>query len=225
MASKAKRGKLGETKVTKVLERIIDDHVVLNDVTFLNETSGMSHQIDHILIHPHGLFVIETKNYFGTITCDEDGYGWFKTVRGRREKIANPLKQNRSHAITLRKVIKSKCPVVPVVVFVQNNAPYTPDENVINLEDLLLFIDSYPYERLLTKSQMKEIETLIKATSVDLSKKEHLENIGYLKQYQREYRAQVTYALEKGKCPECDAPTILDGDYIRCSKCGFYVKL
>lgn len=221
MPSKKRRGEIGEKEVADVLSAIEGKYASLNNVTFLNETSGMTHQIDHILIHPHGVFVIETKNYYGTVLCEEDGYNWSRLINGKKSKTGNPLLQNKSHAITLHKMIKGNVKVVPVVVFVRNNAPYTPDENVINLVDLPLFIDSYPYERLLSLSEMKRIEGEIKKRQVDMSNAEHVENIGYLKQYQRTVRAEITYALERGKCPWCESPISSKGDDYYCTKCKF----
>lgn len=66
--SKQSRGDKGEKLVSSLLEGINEYKYVLNDVTFLNKKSEMTHQIDHILIHPHGVFVIETKNYYGNIS-------------------------------------------------------------------------------------------------------------------------------------------------------------
>lgn len=65
------RGEKGEKKAAGVLERISEPRYVLHDVTLRNLISELTHQLDHILIHPHGLFVIETKNYSGTIIMDE----------------------------------------------------------------------------------------------------------------------------------------------------------
>lgn len=59
--SKRTRGEKGEQLVSSLLETIKEYKYILNDVTFLNKKSEMTHQIDHILIHPHGVFVIETK--------------------------------------------------------------------------------------------------------------------------------------------------------------------
>ena len=61
------RGDKGEAFVRKKLSGIKEYHKVINDITFLNEKTEMTHQVDHILIHPHGVFIIETKNYFGKI--------------------------------------------------------------------------------------------------------------------------------------------------------------
>ena len=152
--SKVSRGDKGEALVSASLENIKEYHYVFNDVTFLNKKSEMTHQIDHILIHPHGVFVIETKNYYGKITTVKGENYWIKDTGKEQVKISNPLKQNKGHAITLYRILKGKYDIIPVVVFVKNNAPYLGDENVINLEDLLLFIESYPYKKKLSKKEI-----------------------------------------------------------------------
>ena len=58
--SKLSRGQKGEEIVSDILNSIKEYHYLLNNVTFKNKRSEMTHQIDHILIHPHGVFVIET---------------------------------------------------------------------------------------------------------------------------------------------------------------------
>lgn len=65
-------GALGEHKVVKELENLSDDNILINDFT-LNFRPAVynrqendyikSIQIDHLLITPSGLFIIETKNW------------------------------------------------------------------------------------------------------------------------------------------------------------------
>ena len=69
---------------------------------------------------------------------------------------------NKSHFYIVSRLLKKEVDVIPVVVFVRNNAPYMDDENVINLEDLLLFISEYPYKKLLSNKDMKDIYNLLK---------------------------------------------------------------
>lgn len=219
------RGQKGESLVKKSLSKIKEYHRVLNDITFLNEKSEMTHQIDHILIHPHGVFVIETKNYYGTIISNTGEPFWIKDIKGEKTKISNPLKQNKSHAVIVNRLLEKKYEVIPVVVFAKNNAPYMGDENVINLKDLRLFIDSYPYKELIGKSDIDKIYKTIKANKSDVSKKEHIENIGYLKQIREEIKSEIAYAIESGKCPRCDRDMVNKGFEYHCSNCDFKFKL
>ena len=223
--SKKSFGQKGEKTVIAELEKIKEYHHLLNDVTLINQKSDMSHQIDHILIHPHGIFVIETKNYFGDIIFDKSTKQWWKINKGKRDRINNPLLQNKSHAISLYRSLKSEYKPISVVVFVQNNAPYFPDDNVINLNDLLLFIESYPYEHKYTKNTLDKIKGLIEKRRSDVSLNEHLENISYLKQIRKEQQAEMTYAIENRKCPWCDSQIIVVNKEYRCSRCKFKFTL
>ena len=179
--STVSRGNKGEEKVISTLKKIKVEHYVFNNVTFISEKSEMTHQIDHILVHPHGVFVIETKNYYGEIIANTNEGYWKKIIKDKEEIIRDPLKQNKSHVRIVKRILKN-VDVISVVVFVKNNAPYMGDENVINLKDLLLFIDSYPYEKILEKEEIKEICSRIRENKAKIKKSEHLENISYLKQ-------------------------------------------
>lgn len=221
--SKVSRGEKGEEKVIDVLSDIKDYHHLLNNIVIVNPHSEMSHQIDHILIHPHGLFVLETKNYYGDISYSD--HNWYVSIRGNKKKTPNPLLQNKSHAIELYKALNGRYQIIPVVVFVKNNAPYFDDENVINIDDLLLFIESYPYEHQYTDKTIDKIKELIDKVSADISNKEHVENISYLKQYKKESYAEKEYALEKGICPRCNSKILNRGYHYKCSKCDFQFKI
>ena len=221
--SKISRGQKGEDLVIKELGKIKHHSRLLNNVTIVNEKSDMSHQIDHIYIHPHGVFIIETKNYFGHIEVENNV--WTKTIKGNKKRISNPLQQNKSHQITLYKAVQGVFKAVPVVVFVKNNAPYLPNDNVINLEDLILFIESYPYQKELSNVEIDNIAKLIKSVAKDVSLKEHLTNIETYKQYRKEIQAEMTYAIEQGKCPYCDNKILTNGKEFMCSKCNFSFKL
>ena len=65
-------GALGEQKVVRELEKLSDDYILINDLTcefqppIYNRKENdyiKSIQIDHILVSPSGIFLIETKNW------------------------------------------------------------------------------------------------------------------------------------------------------------------
>ena len=62
------RGRLGETKVSLILNSLPEGYYVFNDI-YLRQ-GDISGQIDHIVISVYGVFVIETKkfrNFLGKI--------------------------------------------------------------------------------------------------------------------------------------------------------------
>ena len=223
--SKKTRGDKGEALVIECLNNVKGPHYLLNDVTFINKRSEMSHQIDHILIHPYGVFVIETKNYFGKITIDRSEGCWIKDTGKEKVIISNPIKQNKSHSIIVYKMIKGECTVIPVVVFVKNNAPDVDKDNVINLNDLILFIESYPYQRKMQQATLEKIYKTIKRNVREIDNDEHVENISYLKQMKKEFRDEMSYAIENRKCPRCGHVIINKGMQFFCSYCDFKFHL
>lgn len=59
------KGKYSEKLVHKKMLQLPDEYTIFND--FLFESNGHSTQIDHIVVSPYGVFVIETKGYKGWI--------------------------------------------------------------------------------------------------------------------------------------------------------------
>ena len=93
------KGRWGEIEVANYLNSLSNEYVVINDVMI--ETNNRTSQIDHIVVSPYGIFVIETKNYSG-ILYGEEYESYVPYVCGSNQySIYNPLKQNRSHVYTL----------------------------------------------------------------------------------------------------------------------------
>lgn len=59
------KGKYSEKLVNNKIQELPEEYVVFNDLLF--ESNGYSTQIDHIVVSPYGVFVIETKGYKGWI--------------------------------------------------------------------------------------------------------------------------------------------------------------
>ena len=101
-----RKGELGEYKIDIQLSQLPKEYVYLSDLLIRNPKSltGYS-QIDHVIITPYGLFVIETKNYQGTIYGGKERKTWL--INGKF-KMMNPLIQNYGHIQALKKIIDVK---------------------------------------------------------------------------------------------------------------------
>lgn len=98
-------GELGEHKINIQLDQLPKDYRCFSDVMLNNKKSRTGYsQIDHIVISPHAIFVIETKNYNGKIKGSRDDLNW--TVNGRF-KMYNPIKQNFGHIKALEDALAS----------------------------------------------------------------------------------------------------------------------
>ena len=68
-------GAKGEENVAKCLKHLGDRYHVFHDVML----QGKRGDIDHVVVGSNGVFVIETKNNNGTISCSGDSWSQWKT--------------------------------------------------------------------------------------------------------------------------------------------------
>lgn len=100
------KGKVGELAVAVHVKLYLKDprYILLNDCTLPDEQAGTT-QIDHILLSPFGIFVIETKNYTGWIFGGERQKMWTQKIYKKSYKFQNPLHQNYKHMKVLEEVL------------------------------------------------------------------------------------------------------------------------
>lgn len=89
------KGKVSESLVNQRLLELPDEYVKLNDLLF--ESNGHTTQIDHIVVSPYGVFVIETKGYKGWIMGGENTEYWTQVIYDSKHKFYNPIRQNEGH--------------------------------------------------------------------------------------------------------------------------------
>ena len=109
-----RKGLEGEQGVASELSYLNDEFLLLNDVML----PGGRGNIDHILIGPTGVFVLETKNFSGKYVCYGDR--WF--FQGVREKydVSSVSVQAKNNADTLASLLHTSgftVAVNPVIVF------------------------------------------------------------------------------------------------------------
>lgn len=83
------KGYVGERRIQKLLKSLGEDVKVYNDL-YVPKKNGEMTQIDHVLLLPNGIFVIETKNYTGWIFGSEGQRNWTQTI------------YKKNHASTIR---------------------------------------------------------------------------------------------------------------------------
>jgi len=102
-------GQFGESRVSKLLAKMLPGNMyILNDLTV--KFGSASAQIDHIVVGPKGIFVIETKNWSGTVLGDEKRETWEqRPSRGKKSiKVHNPISQNQHHVNVLKDWLRAK---------------------------------------------------------------------------------------------------------------------
>lgn len=102
-----RRGYEGERTVTKILTSTLgDEYSLINDVTVPDGYGN----IDHIVLGPNGVFVIETKNFAGRIACNGDEWSSQRTSKFNRlthYDLGSPSRQVKRNAFRVKRLIES----------------------------------------------------------------------------------------------------------------------
>jgi hypothetical protein len=152
-------GAKGEETTAKQLKSLKSKYHVFHDVV-LPRTKG---DIDHITIGPNGIFVVETKNNNGTISCNGDSWIQLKTGKKGGQykgKIGSPSKQAKRNASLLANLIRRRLHrpfhVNALVVFANKKAVLNlnhPTVPVLHAKNVCSFIENFGSRTLSTKEQ------------------------------------------------------------------------
>ena len=142
-------GAFGEKLLDVVLRRKLDASLyhVLNDV-YLPIDDGSTTQIDHVVVSPFGVFVIETKTYKGWIFGNPRDAQWTQVLHRRKSRFQNPLRQNYLHLQRLVRLMGLRTDVVHSVVAFSGEATFKtklPPE-VMHFADVADYILSFKTE-------------------------------------------------------------------------------
>ncbi len=133
------KGKLGELKVSSLLQKHLKPptYQVMDNIT-VSSISGTT-QVDHVVVSPYGVFVIETKNYKGWIFGNSRDKYWTQTTPSNKSRFQNPIRQNYAHVKALEAVTGLDESIFhSMVVFVGSAKFKTPiPDGVCSLADLV----------------------------------------------------------------------------------------
>ncbi|MEK5061722.1 nuclease-related domain-containing protein [Paenibacillus sp. FSL H7-0326] len=109
-------GELGEHKINIQLDQLPQECRYISDLMLVNPKSRSGYsQIDHVVVSPYALFVIETKNYNGEIKGKKEDREWSVS---NRFKLYNPLRQNYGHIKAIQAHVPDvKVPYVSIISF------------------------------------------------------------------------------------------------------------
>ena len=123
----------GEKEVVKLLEsKLSDDYILLNDLYLC----GGGGDIDHVVLAPSGVFVLETKNWSGEITCNGDE--WRRS--GRADYKGSPSRQVKRNVATIRRIIDSVPVLGSLGVWVEGIVVFTNDHANLRINNPTVMI-------------------------------------------------------------------------------------
>ena len=147
-------------------------------------------EVDIIMIHSTGLYVLESKNYSGWIFGTDTNQYWTQTLpqgnKSIKEKFLNPVKQNETHIKYLKKLLGEGVPFYSIVVFSERctfkslTVKQDADYKVIQRNYLRRTIDEIASRPpILTSEQIESIyNQLYPYTQVtETVKQEHIQHI------------------------------------------------
>ena len=209
-------GKFGEFLTNKISYQLPGYFKILNNL--LLPIGSYKTELDTVIIHSKGFFVLESKNYGGWIFGKEDSQHWTQSFpNGDKYTFYNPVKQNNTHCAALSNILGiNKQVFYSYIVFSERCTLKEVPKDVSNAHiinrDLLyeFLIRDIEYSNLnYPEEQVNKFYNILKQYVGDKnSKKEHKERV-------RKYSSGYV-------CPKCYGELVLKkgkyGRFIGCSK-------
>jgi len=131
---RVRAGKQGEKEAIEIIKQVLqEDDILLTNVCV--KYGEKEAELDNVIINSKGVFIIEVKNYSGSLIGGEDDYEWtkYKVSRGGNiyeKQVRNPVKQVKRQVYVLARFLK--CYGIHVwvdgyVLLLNNNSPVHSD--------------------------------------------------------------------------------------------------
>ena len=205
----AVKGKFGEWLVALCLKLGLDKNKyrILNNVMISDNADGTT-QIDHVVLSPFGIFVIETKNMKGWIFGDRKSEKWTQQIFKCKNQFQNQFRQNYKHIMCLADLTGlQKENFTHIIVFVGDCQIKTrdklPESLVTGGISLLNYIKSFSIEQF-AADDLDNIQASIlsgKISNTFQNKKAHVAHVKEI--------VETKALMSDPFCPKCGGNMIL----------------
>ena len=225
-AIRASAVNIGEFRVRRALRHLDrSTYIVLHDllVKRVAPRYGTS-QIDHVIVSCHGIFVIETKRYTGSIFGGPRDARWTQRNHQKSFSFEHPIRQNFGHVRALQELLGTRetgIIFVPLVVFAGSASVRVSDarkHGVMGVAALVDVIHEYQ-EATLPPDLLSEIAAQFRSANLTVT------------QVQREQWNHTAKVLQR-ECPRCGAVLVERtgryGAFLGCANyptCRFHAPL
>ena len=198
--------KVGKKKFKPVKKQVALAQIMSNPNARFYEIVKKSSQLDHLIVSPYGIFVVETKNHKGWVFGDVNGKVWTQVLGGdagwraygghSHYTFFNPVTQNELHMEHLSRQIKIPRNFMTGMIVFTNPEAYLGNINCTCCYTLDIFAEALlSYNNVLwnkkqTEFVIKSVEKL-NSSSYSLNK----EHVTYVKDLQHRHEINRMYAL------------------------------
>ena len=151
-------------------------------------------QIDHILLSPFGVFIVETKNYTGWIYGSKSSKVWTQIIYGSKYTFQNPLRQTYRQKKVLSQYLKISESLIHTVVSFVGDAQFKTElpSNVLR-SGVSAYIKQFQ-NVVFSNAEIQRMSDLL--LTVDITKKEHLKSL------ENRYTSNIV-------CPKCASKLVI----------------
>ena len=186
---------------------------ILNNIFI--KVKDYTSQIDHIVVSPYGIFVIETKQYNGYITGGKYDKNWVRYAGKNKYYYTNPIRQNYGHVKSLAKLLHTDESKLINIVCIPSNAKLKIEHDGELVRNYNIVDKILSYNNIVIDN-VDEIVDIINSSNIKDKKikKEHIKNI-------------KTNLVDKdmNKCPKCGGDLVKrNGKYGEFFGCSNYPK-
>ena len=192
------KGWIGELKTGFNLWAGLDKNLYHRCHDVIIPSSHGTTQIDHILVSPFGVFVVETKNYKGWIYGSADQSSWIQVIYKSKYKFQNPLRQTYRHKKVLSKYLGvEESTIQPVISFVGDVEFKTELPSNVLRSGLSSYIKQFE-EVVFSDDEIERITGLLSDVQSEskISKSEHIQSL-------KERHSSNTI------CPKCGSDLVI----------------
>ena len=195
-------GDMGEHVVARRLRWLPrGQYFIINDL-MLAKNNGNTTQIDHVVVSPYGIFVIETKNIYGYIHGVDRSKTWCSLWRNRDLEFDNPVLQNNAHINALAEKI-GKYDFISIIAFSNNATLQTTvyDAYVMYWSQIRRFIRQFK-EPLMTVEEAEKVYRRLLALNIK-DKDTRKQHPARARLNKNNYETSLRESIEMGRCPRC----------------------
>lgn len=198
--------KIGKKKYKRVSKTAALKHMMQNPNVAYYEIVKKSSQLDHLIVSPYGIFVVETKNHKGWVFGDVNGKVWTQVLRGEHGWRAyggnahytffNPVTQNQLHLQHLSRHLRIPLNYMTGMIVFTSPDAYLGNVNCDCCYTLEMFshaLFSYT-NQLWNKKQTEQVIKMVEelnSSSYSLSR----EHVTYVKDLKHRHEVNRQYAM------------------------------